>query len=92
MRKKITRLVNDIFYKRKYDYYAQFYHLHKTIVAGTNLTNTVTELVENMKYSVTVDDAFVFFLNWQDENYYLQLNKEQSTVPDLVIGCDEKTN
>ena len=90
MRKKIIRLVNEIFYKRKYDYYAQFYRLHKTIVAGTDLTSTVTELVENMKYSVTVDDAFVFFLNWQDENFYLQRNKEQATIPDLVIGCDEK--
>ena len=89
MRKQVTRIVNDFFYKGKYDYHAQFYNLHKTIVTGTNLSHTVIDLVENMKYSVTVDDAFVFFLNWQDGNFYLQENKEQATVPNLIIGGDE---
>ena len=90
MRRQVTRCVNDIFYSRRYDYHEQFFQLHKTIISGTDLAGVVTELVENMKYSVTVDDAFVFFLNRQDGNFYMQKNKEHATIPDLILGGDEQ--
>ena len=88
MRRRITRFINERFYSRKYDYQDQFFRLHKTATSGSDLDGALTELVENMKYSVTVDDAYFFILNWQDGNYYQQENKEESTIRGLVISGD----
>ncbi len=88
MRKRISRFVNEQFYSRKYDYQDQFFRLHKTAMAGADVDSALTELVENMKYSVTVDDAYCFILNWQDGNFYQHENKEESTQRGLIISGD----
>jgi signal transduction histidine kinase len=88
MRRRISRYVNEQFYSRKYDYQEQFFRLHKTAMSGADVDSALTELVENMKYSVTVDDAYFFILNWQDGNFYQHENKEEATRRGLVISGD----
>ena len=88
MRKRITRVINDNFYTRKYDYQKQFFQLNQTLMAGDDLDSAVVSIVENMKYSVTVDNAFVFFHDLQDGNYYIQNNKEQSTKANIILSSD----
>ncbi|MDB5103911.1 MAG: sensor histidine kinase [Fibrobacteres bacterium] len=88
MRRRISRFINHQFYSRKYDYQEQFFRLHKTSMSGADLDRAITELVENMKYSVTVDDAYFFILNWQDGNFYLHENKEEATQRGLAVSGD----
>jgi putative PEP-CTERM system histidine kinase len=88
MRRRISRFVNQQFYSRKYDYQEQFFRLHKTATSGSDVDGALTELVENMKYSVNVDDAFCFILNWQDGNFYQHENKEESTQRGMIINGD----
>ncbi len=88
MRRRISRFLNKQLYSRKYDYREQFFNLHRTLLSGADVNSALTELVENMKYSVTVDDAYVFVLNWQDGNFYQHENKEESTRHGLIIGGD----
>ncbi len=88
MRRHIIRFVNEQFYSRKYDYQEQFFRLHKTMMSEANVDGALTELVENMKYSVTVDDAYFFILNWQDGNFYLHENKEADSLHDVVLSGD----
>ncbi len=88
MRRRISRFVNQQFYSRKYDYQDQFFRLHKTSMSGADVDTALTELVENMKYSVTVDDAYFFILDWQDGDFYQHENKEETTLRGLVISGD----
>ncbi len=88
MRRRIARWVNRQIYSRKYDYQEQFFRLHKTMMSGADIDSALTELVENMKYSVTVEDAFVFILNWQDGHFYQHENKEEATARGLSIRGD----
>jgi putative PEP-CTERM system histidine kinase len=88
MRRRITRFINQQFYSRKYDYQEQFFRLHKTSMSGADVDGALTELVENMKYSVTVDDAYFFILDWQDGNFYQHENKEEQTRRGLVVSGD----
>ena len=88
MRRHISRWVNRQFYSRKYDYQEQFFLLHKTSMSGADVNGALTELVENMKYSVTVDDAYFFVLNWQDGNFYQHENKEEASRRGLIINGD----
>lgn len=88
MRRRVTRFVNQQMYSRKYDYQDQFFRLHKSMMSGADVDAALTELVENMKYSVTVDDAYFFILNWQDGNFYQHENKEEATSRGLVISGD----
>ncbi|HKP97255.1 MAG TPA: ATP-binding protein [Fibrobacteria bacterium] len=88
MRRRISRFINQQFYSRKYDYQEQFFRLHKTATSGADVDGALTELVENMKYSFNVDDAYFFILNWQDGNFYQHENKEESTRRGLVVSGD----
>lgn len=88
MRRRVSRFIDERLYSRKYDYQEQFYRLHRSMMTGADLDAALTELVENMKYSVTVGDAYFFKLNWQDGDFYQHENKEEATVRGLVIGGD----
>lgn len=88
MRRHISGFVNRRFYSRKYDYQEQFFRLHKTSTSGADVDVAITELIENMKYSVNVDDAYFFLLDWRDGNFYQHENKEEATRRDLVIDGD----
>jgi putative PEP-CTERM system histidine kinase len=88
MRRRISGWINRQFYSRKYDYQEQFFRLHKTSTSGADVDGAITELIENMKYSVNVDDAYFFLLNWQDGNFYQHENKEEGTRRGLVISGD----
>jgi putative PEP-CTERM system histidine kinase len=88
MRRRISRFINEHIYSRKYDYQEQFFRLHKTATSGADVDGALTELVENMKYSVVVDDAYFFILTWQDGNFYQHENKEEGTRRGLVISGD----
>lgn len=88
MRKRISRLINEQLYSRKYDYQDQFYRLHKTMMAGATVDLALTELVETMKYSVTVDDACIFVLNGADGNFYMHENKEESGRRGLFLTAE----
>lgn len=88
MRRRISRYINGKFYSRKYDYQEQFFRLHQTSRSGADVDAALTQLIENMKYSVAVDDAHIFLLNWQDGNFYQHENKEEATRRGLVINGD----
>jgi putative PEP-CTERM system histidine kinase len=88
MRRRISRFVDQQFYSRKYDYQEQFFRLHRAGLSGGDVDSAVIELVENMKYSVAVDDAHFFLLDWQDGDFYQKENKEEATRRGLVIGGD----
>ena len=88
MRRRIIRFVNQQFYSRKYDYQDQFFRLHKTTLSGADVDSALTELVETMKYSVMVADAYFFLLDWQDGNFYQHENKEEVTRRGLAISGD----
>jgi putative PEP-CTERM system histidine kinase len=88
MRRRISRFVDQQIYSRKYDYQEQFFRLHRAGLSGSEVDSAVIELVENMKYSVTVDDAHFFLLSWQDGDFYQRENKEEATRRGLVISGD----
>ncbi len=88
MRRRISQFINQKFYSHKYDYQEQFFRLHQTSRSGADVDTALTQLVENMKYSVAVEDAYIFILNWQDGNFYQHENKEEATRRGLVINGD----
>lgn len=88
MRRRVSRFVNARLYSSKYDYQDQFFRLHRAIATEGDVQGVVTELVENMKYSVTVDDAFCFLRNPQDGDFYVHQNKEASFRGDLKLSGD----
>jgi putative PEP-CTERM system histidine kinase len=87
MRRQISDWINRRFYSRKYDYQEQFFRLHKTSTSGADVDGAITELIEYMKYSVNVEDAYFFMLG-KDGNFYQHENKEEATRRDLVISGD----
>lgn len=88
MRRRISDWINRHMYSRKYDYQEQFFRLHKTSTSGADADGAITELIENMKYSVNVEDAYFFLLDWRDGNFYQHENKEEGTQRGLVINGD----
>lgn len=83
---RVIRFVNAHLYQQKYDYREQFFRLHRTYMGGDSIHASITDLVENMKYTVAVEDAFVFLRNAEDGNYYIHENAEYATDKDMVIG------
>lgn len=88
MRKRISRFINNYFYLHKFDYREQFFNLHRSYMTGENVKSTLTEIIENMKYSVEADDAFIFLTNESDGHLYMHENKESATAPNCVIRGD----
>ncbi|MDD5673864.1 MAG: ATP-binding protein [Chitinivibrionales bacterium] len=88
MRKRISFFINNYFYSYKYDYREQFYNLHRSYMTGENVDDTLTEIIENMKYSVAADDAYIFLVNDADGHLYMHQNKESATVSHCVIRSD----
>jgi hypothetical protein len=89
MRRRITEFVNTRFYKSKYDYREQFFHLYKTYVTGTSLEESLTSMVENMKYAVAAQDAFVFLKSAHNNSYIMHRNPEFSTAERMIITGNE---
>ncbi len=83
MRRRISRFVDRQFFSRKYDYQDQFFRLHQSFLSGLDLPKAVTDLVENMKYAVTVDDAFVFLQYSRDGRFHMHRNPE-SKAPETA--------
>lgn len=88
IRARIIRFVNTHFYTFKYDYREQFFNLHRSFMTGDNLGPALIELVENMKWSVTADDAFIFIVNEQDGDYYMHPNQESAVSENIKIPSD----
>lgn len=88
MRIRVMQFINTHIYTHKYDYREQFFRLHRTSIAGSDIEGSVTELVENMKYAVAVDDAFVFLANGQDGVFVMHQNQEFATPASLQIAGD----
>jgi putative PEP-CTERM system histidine kinase len=89
MRRRITEFVNTRFYKSKYDYREQFFHLYKTYVTGTSLDESLTSMVENMKYALAAIDAFIFLKSAHNNSYIMHINPEYSTAERVVIAGNE---
>jgi signal transduction histidine kinase len=88
MRRRISRFVNARLYSSKYDYQEQFFRLHKSMTTEGDVGLAVTDLIENMKYTVSVDDALCFLRNPQDGDFYVHQNKEASFRGDLKLSGD----
>lgn len=89
IRRRIIDYVNRRFYSNKYDYREQFFHLYKTYVSGTSLEESLTSMVENMKYAVAASDAFVFLKSTHNNSYIMHRNPEFSTAERVVIAGNE---
>lgn len=88
MRRRISRFVNARLYSTKYDYQEQFFRLHRSMATEGGVANALTDLIENMKYSVAVDDAICFLRNPQDGDFYVHQNKEAAFKGDLKLSGD----
>jgi putative PEP-CTERM system histidine kinase len=88
MRKRISQFINNRFYLYKYDYREQFFNLYRSYMTGEDLSGTLTEIIENMKYSVAADDAYIFLKNDIDGRFYMHENKERATASGFVIQGD----
>jgi putative PEP-CTERM system histidine kinase len=89
IRRRIIEFVNKRFYSNKYDYREQFFHLYKTYVSGNSLEESLTGMIENMKYAVAADDAFVFLKSTHTNSYIMHRNPEYSTVERMAIAGSE---
>lgn len=89
IRRWIIEFVSSRFYSTKYDYREQFFHLYKTYVSGTSLDESLTSMVENMKYAVAAIDAFVFWKSRHNNSYVMHRNPEYSTAERVVILGNE---
>jgi putative PEP-CTERM system histidine kinase len=85
MRRRIILFVNEHFYSNKYDYRDQFFRLHKSYMEGINFDESVTNLVENMKYAVAAADAFVFLKEPHSHSFVIKKNPEFSTKELIFI-------
>jgi putative PEP-CTERM system histidine kinase len=90
IRKRISRFISSNFYFHKFDYREQFFNLHRSYMTGENVENTLTEIIENMKFSVTAVDAFIFLKNDADGHFYMHENKESATASDCIIRGDSR--
>jgi putative PEP-CTERM system histidine kinase len=88
MRRRISRFVNARLYSTKFDYQEQFFRLHQSMATEGDVGRAVTDLIENMKYSVAVDDALCFLRNPQDGDFYAHQNKESAFRGDLKLSGD----
>lgn len=86
-RRRLTQYLSRHLYTQKYDYYNQFFRLHKTFLAGEELEDALTDLVENMKYTLSFEDAVIYLHSDQDGNYHLRPNKEEEQeFPEILSG------
>jgi len=89
MRKRIALFINTNFYTHKYDYREQFNNLYRSFTTGENVSGTLTDIIENMKYSLGADDAYIFIANDADGNFRMHENKERFTDTTTLIGRDD---
>lgn len=89
MRKRISLFINKFFYSHKYDYHEQFNNLYRSYTTGENVDATLTDIVENIKYSMAADDAFIFIVNNSDGHYHMHQNKERATAGECLIRSDD---
>jgi len=85
LRVRISHFLDTHVYRSKYDYRDQFFQLHDIYMTGSNLGQAVTDLVENMKYTLGVEDAFVFLHDLRDGNFHMHENPEFSTREGIVL-------
>ena len=85
MRDRITRALNDHIYKSKYDYHQQFLRLHETYALENTMQQTISMLVDNLQYTLTVKNVYVFMLNYEDGNYCIHRNPESRIDTTILI-------
>ncbi len=85
MRKRISGFINNRFYLYKYDYREQFFNLYRSYMTGENLAGTLTDIIENMKFSLSADDAFIFLKSETDGWFRMHENKERATGTGYAI-------
>lgn len=89
MRKRIASFVNRRFYRRKYDYYEQFFRLHETYKPYSELHQLITDLLCNLEYTLILDEATVFLMDHSDNNFYFfQDAKHSGESHHIMIGSD----
>lgn len=86
MRKKVIRYVNQHFYHRKYDYRDMFYRLSATYRADDRVGESIGGFLEQLRYMLTVEEAFVFVRNTGSGNFKLFYNPEYFTSCDLSLS------
>lgn len=85
MRNRITRALNDHIYKSKYDYHQQFLRLHEINTLENTMQQTISMLVDNLQYTLTVKNVYVFMLNYEDGNYYIHRNPDSRIDTNIHI-------
>jgi len=88
MRYRITTAVNTRIYKSKYDYRQQFLRLHNAMMASSNLQQTISRLLDNLKFTLPVENIYIFIRNSEDGNFYMHHTPETSVKTDLWISGD----
>lgn len=88
MQYRITTAINTRIYKSKYDYRQQFFRLHNAQMESSKMQKTITRLLDNLKFTLPVENIYIFIRNSEDGNFYIHNNPESSTNTDLWISGD----
>ena len=86
MRKKVIRYVNEQFYHRKYDYRDLFHRISRTYRTDERVGDSLLGFLEQLRYILTVEEAFVFVRNAESGDFRLFYNSEYSTPCDVAFS------
>lgn len=78
-RKLVTLFSRNYLYKSKYDYRDQLLRLHEAHQTTGNVEHTIAAYVNNLRYTILVEEAFVFLRSY-DMNSYVTIRDLLSSV------------
>jgi putative PEP-CTERM system histidine kinase len=90
VRLRIAGFIGRNFYRSKYDYRDQFFRLHQTYMAGSQLSDSVNQLLENLVHTVGIGEIFVFLRGMTDGHFYLHKVPGQIDQSPVVIKADSQ--
>ena len=88
VRFRIAGFVGRTFYRSKYDYRDQFFRLHHTYMAGSQLSDSVNLLLENLVHTIGIGEISVFLRGMMDGHFYLHQVQDQADQSPVIIKAD----
>ncbi|MBN2037589.1 MAG: GAF domain-containing protein [Chitinispirillaceae bacterium] len=88
VRLRIAGFINRHFYRSKYDYRDQFFRLHHTYMAGSQLSDSINLLLENLTYTLGIGETFVFLRHAVSGHFCLHHDPDQADQDQTVIKAD----
>ncbi len=85
MRRRIAKLVNRRIYSNRYDYRFQFFSLRRILGRIEGYKETIEEILEHLRRTLSAEHAYLFLTNEQNGNFELFSPKERDLPDDVVI-------